>query len=217
MADESSSDDEYTVPFVGPAPYLAGLKKKKIKFVAAGTLEGTLNDAPSLSGQDIAAQYLALVMGEEKPLQQEEQVTSVCEVCKLPVPGKERAKHEASLAHQVSLSHAHPPSSVDRTRKGVAYLKSYGWDPDSRLGLGASGEGIRHPIQAKEKKDKAGLGDTSRDIKPRDMGNKVQKVPEGLTPKDIKKLEAQKKRRDRKLHDMFYTDERVAKYLGEDA
>lgn len=147
-----------------------------------------------------------------------------CEICNLPlVPtvsgtespsdGKKILPHEASLAHQVCLSHSHPPSHLDRTRQGLRYLESYGWDPDSRLGLGAPGrEGIREPIKTRVKNNTVGLGvkiDSAK-AKAAAKETKVQK----LNAKEVRKMESEGKKRREKLQEMFYRSEDIEKYLG---
>ena len=99
-----------------------------------------------------------------------ESAQTYCDVCNLPISDPQSQSqqeptststrpHEASLAHQVCLKHSHPPSHLDRTRAGMRYLSTYGWNPDSRLGLGAPGrEGIREPLKGRIKHDTAGLG-----------------------------------------------------------
>ncbi|KXG53981.1 uncharacterized protein PGRI_010310 [Penicillium griseofulvum] len=147
-----------------------------------------------------------------------------CDVCKLPIPppapadatGKKPLPHEASLAHQICLAHSHPPSHLDRTRSGLRYLSTYGWDPDSRLGLGASGrEGIREPIKPRVKHDTAGLGtgiDQDGDpLPPRPPPVKVQK----LNPKQVQKKAAEDKKRAERIRKAFYQNDEVLKYLGD--
>lgn len=58
----------------------------------------------------------------------------------------------------MSLPRTHTPSSIDRSRMGLKYMEKYGFDVDARRGLGATGEGILHPIIPKEKRDNYGLG-----------------------------------------------------------
>lgn len=223
MTDDS--EDEYTIPLAYPAPYGAGIKKKGVKFVSAGTLESS-SKAQTQSGDDIANSYLALVL--DKPPENRDEAADVaaegdtkneavakCQTCNLPLRDAEGVEHHTSLAHQVSLAHIYPPNAINRQRKGFSYLESQGWDPDSRRGLGAQGEGILRPISAKEKKDKAGIGDRSRSSTPSSV-TRVQKGPQGLDPKALKKLEQQKDKRGKRLHEMFYTNDDVAKYLGED-
>lgn len=146
-------------------------------------------------------------------------------MCKLPVPkatdnetDKELRPHEASLAHQICLTHSHPPSHLDRTRSGLRYLSTYGWDPDSRLGLGASGrEGIREPIKPRAKHGTAGLGtglDRDGDpLPPRPAPVKVQK----LNAKQARNKIAEDKKRAERIRKTFYQNDEVLKYLGEGA
>ncbi|KAL4754729.1 hypothetical protein BDW72DRAFT_100905 [Aspergillus terricola var. indicus] len=141
--------------------------------------------------------------------------SQTCEVCHLPLSSSIAADkpHESSLAHQVCLTHSHPPSHLDRTRHGLRYLESYGWDPDSRLGLGATGrEGIREPLKGKLKADTVGLGavlpsPVSVEKKSKD---KVQK----LNAKQVRKGHLDAKKRGEKLREMFYQDDDVLRYLG---
>ncbi|KAL2833141.1 hypothetical protein BJY01DRAFT_94570 [Aspergillus pseudoustus] len=141
--------------------------------------------------------------------------TTTCEICNLPLPTSEtetqaHKQHETSLAHQVCLTHSHPPSHLDRTRHGLRYLESYGWNPDSRRGLGASGEGIRDPIKGKLKADTVGLGAVipSRAVEKRK--EKVQK----LNAKQMRKGHAEARRKGERLREMFYRNDEVLKYLG---
>ncbi|KAL3493254.1 hypothetical protein BJX62DRAFT_201290 [Aspergillus germanicus] len=142
--------------------------------------------------------------------------STTCEICKLPLPTSETEvqsykKHESSLAHQVCLTHSHPPSHLDRSRHGLRYLESYGWDPDSRRGLGATGEGIREPIKGKLKADTVGLGAAlpSPAVEKRKK-EKVQK----LNAKQVRKGHVEARKRGEQLREMFYQDEKVLKYLG---
>ncbi|KAL2861264.1 putative G-patch domain protein [Aspergillus lucknowensis] len=148
--------------------------------------------------------------------------TATCEICNLPLPTSEpetdpraQRKHESSLVHQVCLTHSHPPSHLDRTRHGLRYLESYGWDPDSRLGLGATGrEGIREPLKGKLKVDTVGLGavlpsPTSTAAEKRKT-EKVQK----LNAKQMRKGHVEARRKGEKLREMFYRDDDVLRYLG---
>ncbi|KAL4997585.1 hypothetical protein BDV10DRAFT_88242 [Aspergillus recurvatus] len=139
-----------------------------------------------------------------------------CEVCHLPLSSSETAvdkPHESSLAHQVCLTHSQPPSHLDRTRHGLRYLESYGWDPDSRLGLGATGrEGIREPLKGKLKADTVGLGaviPSSASVEKK-RKDKVQK----LNAKQVRKGHRDAKKKGEKLREMFYQDDDVLRYLG---
>ncbi|KAJ5091933.1 hypothetical protein NUU61_006803 [Penicillium alfredii] len=150
-----------------------------------------------------------------------------CEVCNLPLSSNQAPSdqtptttrpHEASLAHQVCLTHSHPPSHLDRSRAGLRYLSTYGWDPDSRLGLGAPGrEGIREPLKGRIKNDTAGLGvglDADGDrVAPRPPPPKVQ----NLNAKQARRGAAEARRKGEKLRNMFFQSDEVLKYLGESA
>ena len=159
----------------------------------------------------------------------------MCEVCQLPLASSDDAisptsngasldssnhhsqptrpkgrPHEASLAHQVCITHSHQPSHLDRNRKGLAYLTAYGWDPDSRKGLGAEGQGIKFPIKTRPKDDKLGIGvvlPKPGDIKRKE---KLQKLDAGK----IRKLHAREKRKEEKLRDLFYRSEDVERHLS---
>ena len=141
--------------------------------------------------------------------------SEVCTICRLPIQSDENeiattsSSHELSLAHQVCAEHSYPPSHLDRDRRGLKYLASYGWDPDSRLGLGASGSGIRVPIKAKAKHDTVGLGVVLPEGK-----QKAGMLIEKLDAKKVRRLEAKNKKQREKLHQNFYGNDDVEKYLG---
>jgi len=148
----------------------------------------------------------------------------VCEICKLPLEtanGLPAASeeietlakgrpHEASLAHQVCLTHSHPPSHLDRNRKGLAYLSSYGWDPDARIGLGVSGQGIQYPIKPKPKDDKLGIGV----VLPKEADRRKKEKVEKLDAGKVRKLHEKDKKKTEKLREMFYRNDDVERYLG---
>ncbi|GAB1207515.1 hypothetical protein APSETT445_006235 [Aspergillus pseudonomiae] len=153
-----------------------------------------------------------------------------CDVCNLPIDGDESAHgavmagdrpHEASLAHQVCLSHSHPPSHLDRTRQGLRYLAAYGWDPDSRLGLGVSGrEGIREPLKGRLKVDTVGLG-ADGDDEAKEGGKGKSRVVERpakvqkLNAKEVRKGYLDARKRGEKLREQFFQSDDVLKYLGQ--
>ncbi|KAL4904553.1 hypothetical protein BDW74DRAFT_26351 [Aspergillus multicolor] len=140
---------------------------------------------------------------------------STCEVCKLPLTSSETQDgkpHESSIAHQVCLTHSHPPSHLDRTRHGLRYLESYGWNPDSRLGLGATGrEGIREPLKGKLKADTVGLGAVLPS--PASVEKRKDKVQK-LNAKQVRKGHLDARKKGEKLREMFYQDDDVLRYLG---
>ena len=228
------SDDEDSTPFEVQRLFGTGIKIKRVDFVPAGALSTAAPRAtkpPTFTGD----QYLSLVLkngllskdssktdidvsdGPESTFQdQRRSKGAVCEICNLPFNGSDDATttpnraHEASIAHQVCLKHSYPPSYLDRERQGLKYLSSYGWDPDSRLGLGATGDGIRAPIKAKVKNDTVGLG-----VELREPKYEPEKKTERLDAKKVRKKELEDRRKREKLQQIFYGNDDVEKYLGE--
>lgn len=215
-------------------PFGAGIKRKRIEFVPAREPSSEAT-SPRITSTSAGDRYLSIVfkngalsqrptaadtVASKKPSKSPSHQASdlkptVCEVCNLPINNLDDAAfttstpHEASIAHMVCVKHSHPPSHLDRNRQGLKYLSSYGWDPDSRRGLGTAGEGIRAPIKAKAKHDTVGLGV--------DLGE-LKKMPEKKrvtldAKKARKKYQEDRKKRER-LQEMFYRNDEVEKYLG---
>jgi len=178
---------------------------------AASTTASTAEPTPE--PQTLAA------TNEGEPNEKDEMATavSICEICNYPIlpTGRTGTPHESSLAHQLSLQHSHPPSSIDRTRKGLPILQASGWDPDSRLGLGAHGDGILHPLKPKPKNNTAGLG---LDLKSLSKAGATQKaVAKKLNAKEARDKAEEDKRKAEILQRSFYRNEDVEKYLGKEA
>lgn len=139
----------------------------------------------------------------------------ICEVCSLPIDASgdvslsASMSHESTIAHMVCLTHSHPPSPLDRSRLGLKYLSSYGWDPDSRQGLGAKGEGIKAPIKAKVKNDTVGIGVKTKGIK-----NYQDPKVERMNAKQVWKKDMEDRRKRERLQEMFYRNNDLEKYLG---
>ncbi|KAI1265574.1 hypothetical protein F5Y18DRAFT_384915 [Xylariaceae sp. FL1019] len=228
MANENvSNDDGYEeVPLHRVRPFGSGLKRKRVVFVPASkdsqNQDGTASSKPSPSVSDM---YLSLVLPGKaaESAAPDETIAierSICEICQLPTDTgsavaatstSSSRPHEASIAHQVCLSHSHPPSAVDRSRMGLAVLQSQGWDPDARQGLGASREGMQFPIKAKPKNDTLGLGvRVPKGIATQKQEAKVQKIG----AKKARKLAAEDKERHEQLRRQFYGNEDVERYLG---
>ncbi|KAI4139126.1 MAG: hypothetical protein L6R39_006460 [Caloplaca ligustica] len=231
MSDENEDGDLITLQ--DKQVFTTGIRRKKITFVSSRNADAPESEPTKLGAGD---RYLATVLGRdggsgEGKEQQHFEGTSpaqtapesgfsdraICEICQLPVGpdavGGDRTEyrpHEASLAHQTCLSPSHPPSHLDRERRGLKYLSSYGWDLDARQGLGATGQGIRAPIKPRPKNDTLGLGLV------------VAPHPEKIGKRPAMKLDAKKTRdaeakgRDdrRRLRDLFYRSQDVEKYLG---
>lgn len=166
--------------------------------------------------------------------------TDLCEVCKLPVSATDGGAkadpdevdttssttartttlHEASIVHQVCLQHSHPPSHLDRTRHGLRYLASYGWDPDSRTGLGAEGRtGILQPIKPKAKTTTSGLGISAEDEEvaiaaKKNLRKRQQEQRQKLNAKQVRLGQIADKKKGEKLREMFYASDDIQRYLG---
>ncbi|RMY79999.1 hypothetical protein D0864_08849 [Hortaea werneckii] len=135
-----------------------------------------------------------------------------CPTCHRPIPPGQELAHQSSLTHQIALTHSHPPSHLDRKRKGLAVLESQGWDPDSRVGLGADGNtGRLYPIQAREKKDRVGLGGTV-DVEGIGKGKgKAEKLDAGK----VRERDQEGRKKAEGLRNAFYRSEEVERYLGQ--
>lgn len=209
----------------------AGMKRKRIDFVPAATTLAEVNAAPD-GLRSVGDQYLSIVLKDDADTLPSEVISHerdprpkedarsgdaiLCGICKLPLKSTadeaataiSPTTHDLSLAHQVCVEHSYPPSHLDRRRHGLKYLSSYGWDPDARVGLGVSGDGIRAPIKAKAKNDTVGLG-----LKIPQAKKAVARVEMLDAGKVRKKDKEDKKRRD-KLQEMLYQTEDIEKYLG---
>ena len=213
-------------------PFRAGLTRKSIQFVPAAVARTQAKQlTPQTSPISPGDRYLNIVFEngvsggnlnstsaevEKAPTEQQLDLQEAfCEICNLPIDPQAGtastaiADHESTIAHMVCLTHSHPPSHLDRSRQGFKYLSAYGWDPDSRQGLGAAGEGIRAPVKAKIKNDTVGLGvKVIRDKKHLDP--KVER----MNAKQVRKKDRDDRRKWKRLQEMFYGNDDTEKYLG---
>ena len=232
-------EDEYLIPLQDQRVFGAGIKRRRVAFVPASS--GSTPPLASTS-KNIGDHYLSIVFpsngaaldkdGKEVlktsemeslnlavgtvPQDQHENDTT-CQICNLPIQGTESTgasfkSHQAMIAHQVCLPHSFPPSHLDRKRHGLKYLSSYGWDPDSRLGLGAAGEGIRAPIKVTIKNDTTGLG--FKRLEESDLAKRIQTKVQKLDAKQVRHQELKARKRGEKLQEMIYRHDDVEKYLG---
>ncbi|KAJ4153426.1 hypothetical protein LMH87_009912 [Akanthomyces muscarius] len=185
-SEESDHEEHDEIPLHHKRAFGAGLKRKKVEFVRAQDPDDYISALPSTrrTSSVVGDLYASIVLGSSNsstPSRADtantdaenggraestsghpspQQPASVCPICSLAITTTVEA-HEASLAHQVSLEHSHPPSALDRSRMGLRALASQGWDPDARVGLGrAGGEGTRYPIRVTPKEDVLGVGAT---------------------------------------------------------
>ena len=238
------TEDDYLVPLQDQRVFGAGIKRKRIAFISAGDPPSS-PPRPTASSSNVAERYLSIVLKAATPVSAEELTSNkeavtqtlstaesqVCEVCHLPLSSAAEKSatnsweihthqinsrpHEATLPHQVSLPHSHPPSHLSRSHPGLRYLSSYGWDPDSRLGLGATGEGIRVPIKGKVKNDTVGLGvETKLQKKKASKGRLEEPKVEKFHAGEVRKRELRSKRNGDRLRQIFYEREDVERLLG---
>lgn len=229
MASDHEDDGFDDIPLHHRKPFGSGLKRKEIKFVRASSGDLSSTDQPPqvASGKSISDLYLSLVLPKNRNRSRAESEDIappvVCTVCKLPLSStplasddgsgstsKAGSHHEASLAHQVCLTHSHPPSALDRNRMGLRNLESYGYDPDARQGLGASGEGIQFPLKVKPKDDTLGIGA----VIPKDFQPKKKEKPQKLDAKKIRKMAQEDRKKTERLHQQIFGRVDLDRYLG---
>ena len=225
-------DEEYFVPSEDQRVFGAGIKRKRVTFVPAATAESPLLAPSAVRSDNAAERYLSIVFPSDPKTHNNSTRTSeirtntakstspipniaetFCSICKLPLNSDTETSpatakpHESSLVHQLCLAHSHPPSHLDRSRHGLKYLSSYGWDPDSRLGLGAKGEGIKAPLKGVMKNDTVGLGVKKGQVR-------EKKLVRRLDAKGVKRKDDEDRRRGKRLQEMFYGNADVERYLG---
>lgn len=226
---EDEGDDHDDVPLHYKKPFGSGLRRNEIKFVPASD-EGPkvidISGGRASQGRSISDFYLNMVLkktGSDTPGPSEAE-HNLCEICRLPLASGTAAsssssggrpnQHEASIAHQVCLAHSHPPSAVDRNRMGLSVLENQGWDPDSRAGLGAGGQGAQYPIKVKPKDDNLGIGVAV----PKDFQVKKEKEkPKLLDAKKVRKMAADDRRRTDRLQQQIFGRVDLERYLGKGA
>ncbi|KAK0627136.1 hypothetical protein B0T14DRAFT_511847 [Immersiella caudata] len=208
------------------------LHRKQIAFVPASgnpRLGSADTTTTTKSHQDVANIYLSMVLPEDvKPpdasVEMEPAPPVVCDVCKLPMTclapedtpnsqsqdGTPRTAtpHENSLAHQLCLPHSHPPSALDRSRMGLNYLSTHGWNPDSRKGLGFDQQGIQYPVKTKVKEDRLGIGMEAPKHQP------VKKKETVLDAKKVRKMAEEEKRKAARIRQQLFMRDDLEKYLA---
>ena len=238
--DPFEGDPEYDIPLQHKRPFGSGLKRKRVVFVPAssGDLNSTEESTRPAPSKSISDLYLSLVLPKDSDpdagrTAPEPGEPAVCEVCRLPLldesedPGGRGGggarpsvtrPHEASIAHQVCMSHSHPPSALDRSRMGMSVLQSQGWDPDARRGLGASQQGIQFPLKARPKDDTLGIGvEVPKDFVPpktrKGKGKGTEKA-QTYDAKKVRKMVADDRKRKESLRERIFGNSDIEKYLG---
>lgn len=248
----SDQEEYYEIPLLNQRVFGAGLKRRRVPFVPASVdvvatssgdgaavkrtyldiVLGQQKDPSVVSSHDDQDRNGDTSWrGETRPVlattsHTKPATSELCKVCHQPISDSSSdlsQPHESSLAHQVCLSHVHPPSALDRERQGLHILQTQGWDPDARLGLGATGEeGRLYPVRATEKLDRLGLGHHARREEAEEVGVpkregrvKARKETAKLDAGKVRKREAEEKRKDAAMRREFYEREEVLQYLGQ--
>ncbi|KAG8667140.1 hypothetical protein FPOAC2_12292 [Fusarium poae] len=215
---EDEFDEEFDVPLHRKRPFGAGIKRKQVEFVRARDPDAGLSTATTSTATFIGDLYATVVLktdaeNKDAKTSKEEvrEAAQICPDCGLDVSSTTQP-HEAALAHQVSLQHTLPPSSLDRSRMGVRTLTSQGWDMDAHEGLGREREGIRHPIKVKEKNDRLGIGA----VTPKAKEKKKEYMPYPTNKKDLKRHRANERQRHERLQREVFGRVDVESYLRGD-
>ncbi|CEJ93850.1 hypothetical protein VHEMI09417 [[Torrubiella] hemipterigena] len=224
-----SDDDD--IPLHHKPGFGAGLKRKRVEFVKAqepdaGITAVSTTSSPGRSIGDIYASIVLRKSDSKEPTAKTPEALDkaesskepeICASCSLPITTSLQ-EHESTLAHQVSLKHSHPPSSLDRSRIGLRALASQGWDPDARIGLGKEGEGVRFPIKVTSKDDNLGIG-AAEEIKRRQEEAAKKKQPvvqeevKVLSAKELKVQAAKERQNAVKLQAEIFGRDDLEKYL----
>ena len=143
----ATEEDEYEIPLRDQRYFGAGIKRKRIQFVPSTSNEAAVQSLPTTPSQSAADKYLSIVFKDSAPAERAASAPPAesaardeisestradtedvakngtlgqpCAICGRPVTTKNMATtHESSIAHQICLQHSHPPSHIDRTRKG---------------------------------------------------------------------------------------------------
>lgn len=227
---DADDDDELETPLQDQRTFGAGLKLKQVKFVSSSTTDHgdiAASSVQARNAEDISNRYLDLVLPSRPDVQhvtptllgskQDVQAMILCEVCNQPVSSKtSTTSHDASLVHQICLPHSHPPSAIDRKRKGLSILAAHGWDPDARLGLGAHGQGRTIPIKTVSKDDKLGIGVVlpKGELEKRLAKKQIEKeAGKKLDAGRVRKAYSEDSKKREALQKLFYGRDDVEKYL----
>lgn len=220
----NEEDEQDDIPLHRKRAFGSGIKRKKVEFVRAQDADETpatlsARRAKASAVGDLYASVVLSGSSSSSPASNisttatptEEKELAVCPVCSLPITGT-LSQHNASLAHQVSLEHSHPPSALDRSRMGLRALEAHGWDPDARRGLGREGDGVRYPIKMAPKEDTLGIGavipEKGKEAKPEE--------PKKLSAKEMKVQIKREREKAERLQREIYGSVDVERYLRGD-
>ncbi|KAI8145588.1 hypothetical protein BJV82DRAFT_42384 [Fennellomyces sp. T-0311] len=124
-----------------------------------GTDTAALASIPQSSGStgdQVASLYSSIVSTSDSKSEKEEKIW--CPDCEIEIAAAKLNDHLKGTAHLVSGNRKTPTEflALDGRNVGFRLLRAQGWKYEE--GLGAKGEGRRHPIATSLKQDKFGLG-----------------------------------------------------------
>ncbi|KAJ6788999.1 hypothetical protein PWT90_11035 [Aphanocladium album] len=236
-SEDSDHEEQDEIPLHHKRAFGSGLKRKKVEFVRAQDPDDYISTLPSTkpTSSVVGDLYASIVLGKSSSAERTEETDQakagsaesttgsdrkpaaeplICPICSLEITTTLEA-HEASLAHQVSLEHSHPPSALDRSRMGMRALASQGWDPDARVGLGREGEGTRYPIKVTPKEDVLGIGASvpEKTEAQKKAEAEAREAKRQLTAKERKARAVEERQRAAKLQAEIYGRQDFDKYL----
>lgn len=157
----------------------SGLERRRIKpinFVPSTAKTQSLSQPSkqksTSSGGDVASLYKSIVSSppsskssignaaaqKDSSAALDPDKTIYCEKCNMHIPQDDLQRHIRGTAHMVSSDFPTPTDflTLNGSNIGFRMLQSQGWKYEE--GLGASGQGRRHPIATSLKHDRLGLG-----------------------------------------------------------
>lgn len=114
------------------------------------------------TGDEVAELYRSITSNDklkkDKPVEKNSSDMVKCESCNLHIPVESMGRHIRGTAHMVSADMLKAPDLLFLNEKNVGFkmLRSQGWEYEQ--GLGATGQGRRHPIATALKQDRLGIG-----------------------------------------------------------
>ncbi|KAI7877042.1 hypothetical protein K492DRAFT_17418 [Lichtheimia hyalospora FSU 10163] len=150
-------------------PLRTGLSRP-VAFVRSSDNTRSLSLPPpaTSSGDDIANLYKSIVSTPSSPSSKpatsspsavsDSSAASFCAECNKQIPESTMKEHIQTVAHMVSAEYMRSVDflTLNQSNVGFRMLQTQGWQYEE--GLGALGEGRRHPVATVLKKDRSGIG-----------------------------------------------------------
>ncbi|CDH55443.1 predicted protein [Lichtheimia corymbifera JMRC:FSU:9682] len=153
-------------------PLRTGLSRP-VAFVPSSDNTRSLSLPPpsTSSGDDIANLYRSIVSSASSPSSEpatsipiaedsnaSSSSTTFCAECNKQIPESTMKEHIQTVAHMVSAEYMRSVDflTLNQSNVGFRMMQTQGWQYEE--GLGALGEGRRHPVATVLKKDRSGIG-----------------------------------------------------------